>query len=239
MEHNELNKILFEKMSNEQDSYREWLISQTPKEILKHAYEYIIREDIVMAMEDLDLTEIQTKTLLASPTPLSDVYHYYEDLEIDHMNVIRDSIMDLTDKRYRTHEQQKATPLYLHPAEYAYEHGEMANYNISHQANFDCKKAIEDAIFKNYHNEDYKLNADAAAQEVLQKFSMDRIRYILANTVQKKIHDGRISQGNKEWAKTIPIPEDKNNVYLIADQVNPGLIDILLKQILLIEGDVK
>ena len=110
MEHNELNKILFEKMSNEQDSYREWLISQTPKEILKHAYEYIIREDIVMAMEDLDLTEIQTKTLLASPTPLSDVYHYYEDLEIDHMNVIRDSIMDLADKRYRTTKGYSSLP---------------------------------------------------------------------------------------------------------------------------------
>ena len=42
-------------------------------EILNHAYEYTVREDIVMAMEELELTDAQAQALLDSPSPLADV----------------------------------------------------------------------------------------------------------------------------------------------------------------------
>ena len=48
------NTALFEKMSDEQDKFRDWLKSQPPEEILHHTYEYTVREDIVMAMEELE-----------------------------------------------------------------------------------------------------------------------------------------------------------------------------------------
>ena len=50
MNTNDLNTALYEKMAAEQDNYRDWLKSQSPEEVLNHAYEYTIREDIVMAM---------------------------------------------------------------------------------------------------------------------------------------------------------------------------------------------
>ena len=57
---------------------------------------------------------------------------------------------------------------------------------------------------------------------------------ILANTVLKKEHDGRISRDNKAWAKTIPMPEDggdpRHSYALVVDKVNPGLTDLFLKQ---------
>ena len=43
-------------MAAEQDKFRDWLKSQPPEEILKHTYEYTVREDILMAMEELELT---------------------------------------------------------------------------------------------------------------------------------------------------------------------------------------
>ena len=49
------NARLYEKMKAEQDKYRDWLASQEPSEILNHTYEYTIREDIVMCMEELEL----------------------------------------------------------------------------------------------------------------------------------------------------------------------------------------
>ena len=51
MNTNNLNTALFEKMTAEQDKFRDWLKSQPPEEVLNHAYEYTIREDIVMAIE--------------------------------------------------------------------------------------------------------------------------------------------------------------------------------------------
>ena len=51
------NTALYEKMAAEQEEFRDWLKSQPSEEILNHAYEYTVREDIVMAMEELELTE--------------------------------------------------------------------------------------------------------------------------------------------------------------------------------------
>ena len=60
--------------------------------------------------------------------------------------------------------------------------------------------------------------------------------YVLANTVQRKNFDGRISRDNKDWAKTIPVFEDKNyfgedrRSSFEVDAVNPGLTDIFINQ---------
>lgn len=37
------NTKLYEKMFEEQEKFRGWLLSQPPKEILNHTYEYILR----------------------------------------------------------------------------------------------------------------------------------------------------------------------------------------------------
>jgi len=50
MTNEELNLKVYEKLSDEQQKYKEWLLKQPPEEILKHAYEYSVREDIVFAM---------------------------------------------------------------------------------------------------------------------------------------------------------------------------------------------
>ena len=97
MNTNDLNTDLYEKMAAEQEKYRDWLKSQPPEEILHHTYEYTIREDIVMVMEELELTDAQAQALMDSPTPLADVYRYFEKLETGHMDVIRDSIENRAD----------------------------------------------------------------------------------------------------------------------------------------------
>ena len=95
MNTNNLNAAIYEKMATEQEKYRDWLKSQPPEEILHHTYEYTVREDIVMAMEELELTDAQAQALLESSSPLADVYRYFEKLETGHMDVIRDSIENL------------------------------------------------------------------------------------------------------------------------------------------------
>ena len=88
---------LYEKMKVEQDKYRDWLLAQPPAEILNHTYEYTMREDIVMAMEELELSPKRAKALLKSPCPLDDVYKEFKDREVEHMDTIRDSIESRAD----------------------------------------------------------------------------------------------------------------------------------------------
>ena len=55
----ELCTKLYQRMTAEQEHYRNWLLAQPPGEILDHAAEYTVREDIVMEMEELELPEAQ------------------------------------------------------------------------------------------------------------------------------------------------------------------------------------
>ena len=71
MTNEELNTALYKKVFAEQEKYREWLLSQPPDEILNHCYEYTVREDIVLALEEYDLSDKQCKALLKSPRPLA------------------------------------------------------------------------------------------------------------------------------------------------------------------------
>ena len=201
MKPNDLNAALYEKMAAEQDKYRDWLKSQPPAEVLNHAYEYAVREDIVMAMEQLELTDAQAQALLDSPTPRADVYRHFEKLEISYMDVIRESIENRADDLCNAQAELRKAAIYPHSAAYAKEHGELEQYRASNNANLRCKEAIEAAVRE--HFDGMYLSHDAA-RGVIQTYGMDRVMLVLANTVQLQDWDGRYSRRNKEWAKTIP-----------------------------------
>lgn len=83
---------LYQRMSAEQKQYRKWLLGQPPGEILKHATEYTVREDIVMEMEELKLTDAQARALLKSKTPLTDIYKEWNKMETCHMEDVQTAI---------------------------------------------------------------------------------------------------------------------------------------------------
>ena len=60
--------IFYEKMKAEQDKYRDWLLHQEPSEILNHTYEYTMREDIVMCMEELEQMCIRDRAIRGGTT---------------------------------------------------------------------------------------------------------------------------------------------------------------------------
>lgn len=130
MTHEELNTSLYEKCFAAQEHYREWLLSLPPEEILNHTYEYTIREDILLALETNDLSDEQATALLSSPAPLDDVFHDFEQIEGDHMDLIRGCIETRADDILK--DQREAAlkqPVYKFPASYAKEHGETAEYH--------------------------------------------------------------------------------------------------------------
>ena len=92
MTNEELNTKLYEKMFAEQEKYRSWLLTLSSGEMLNHAYEYVMREDILLALEYHDLTDGQAKALLKSLVPLADVFMDWEKRETGHMEDIRETI---------------------------------------------------------------------------------------------------------------------------------------------------
>ena len=92
MTNEELNTKLYEKMFAEQKVYRDWLLTQPTDEILRHTYEYTVREDILMTLEVNDLSDKQCRALLKSPCPLGDVFKDFEKRETGYMDEIRDTL---------------------------------------------------------------------------------------------------------------------------------------------------
>ena len=91
----ELSSKLYAKMSAEQDKFRAWLVEQPPADILNHAVEYAVREDILMEMEALELPDDQARALLASPDAMSDIYKTFSKMvDTGHMDVVRECIED-------------------------------------------------------------------------------------------------------------------------------------------------
>ena len=118
------------------------------------------------------------------------------------------------------------TPVYQLPFDYAQAHDECAQYNASLDANIACKEAIETAIGRYYgHN---RLGAVPAVRDVVKQFGYERRLYVLANTVQRLEHDGRISRKNKEWAWKTPFGADPKCAYFIITNCHPGLLNIFL-----------
>ena len=117
-------------------------------------------------------------------------------------------------------EPMPEVPIYHETANYAYEAGELESYRASLAANVECRRAIEAAISSNYR--DNRLDADAAVKSVLEQFSPERVRYVLANTIQQKDFDGRIPQPLKEWAKSVEVCPENASRFLV-DKPNPGL----------------
>ena len=95
-------------------------------------------------------------------------------------------------------------PVYYEPFSYAKENDEVDLYRTSYRLNSECKQAIHEAIADNY---DGMYLGDGAVDQVVRQYGMERVGYILANTLHHKSYDGRFSHGNKEWSEQVSTPE--------------------------------
>ena len=230
MDAEKLTAALHEKMSAELDKFRAWLVAQPPEEILNHTVEYTTREDILMAMDFIELTEAQVSALLESPSPLADVYKNWSNMDFNVMDNIVSAIEDRADTVIRRTEELYKAPIYKESFEYAYEHGETEQHLASNRANIACRDAIEKAV--NSHYRDSRFDAEAAVREVVKRFGYERTFYVLANTVQTQGGDGRVSQSNKQWAQTVPIVFEggRRDVSYLITRAHSGLLDMFVSQ---------
>ena len=72
-QHGTLDEQLYDKLSQEQDTFRKELLALPPEQILDKAWEYLVREDILLTMEYNELDDEQAKALLELPDAMSDL----------------------------------------------------------------------------------------------------------------------------------------------------------------------
>ena len=232
MTNEELNTALYKKMFAEQDAFRSWLLEQTPEEILRHAYDYVMREDILLSLEYNDLSDRYASVLLDMDKPLAAIFNKLEHTESPHMEHVWDCVEQCAKDTLEA-QQMTGLPIYPHSAAYAREHDELPAYRTSYQANVDCSKAIDAAIREHYS--DNRLNSEAVKQ-VVDRFGFDRTLMVLAATARYKDRDPRISDDNKKWASTIFVPDDKDvrgvdrTTAYVVGYAHPGLVNLFMRE---------
>lgn len=216
------------KMTEEFNTYRAWLLQQPPEEILKHAYEYSVKQDIILNVADADLSPAQIETMLRSPCPLEDVFKEasYSDMS-DYNSFLSFCLAERADAEIA---KQRAVPIYDGTAREAKEQGELDKFKASRRADSDCRDAIENAIVRNYDGS--RLNTKAAIAEVREQFGEKRLTRVTASLIANRPHDARISPENRAWADKKAISKE-----IGSGHTHPGLLDIFASR--LREGERK
>ena len=180
---------------------------------------------------DPELEETQAAALLAVSSPMEAIYGEWTERKSSDLDPMLDCI---SNRAYAALQAQRELPVYRYPGGYAHEHGELEQYRASRKADIACKEAIESAITEHYR--DNCLGREAVSQ-VVEQFGYERVLHVLANTVRHKEWDGRISQGNKAWARTVPVFEDLDawgndrNKEFVVDRSHPGIIDLFVDMV--------
>ena len=142
MKNDPLVAKLYNKMQQEQNEYRAWLLAQPPEEILNHAYEYSSREDILIALENASLRPAQLRALLESQAPLADIYKDYRDCDTNTLDVMTLCIADRADIDLMESTKKNWPPVCYQTGRYAREHEELPQYRASMKLNEECRDEL-------------------------------------------------------------------------------------------------
>jgi hypothetical protein len=99
-------------------------------------------------------------------------------------------------------------PIYKYSLAEARELDEESLWLESHKANVECKRGIEQAIRENFDG--MRLNG-GVVKSLCDEYGIDRVKFVLATTISENSEDGRYRPDNKEWAKSVFIPEETEN----------------------------
>ena len=176
MTNEQWNTTLYKQMFAEQEQFRSWLLTQPPQEILNHAYEYVMREDILLSLEYNDLTDAQAAALLSSPAPLADVYKTFDKMESSHMEEIWSCVEHRADKTLASQLDRAKT---LIDEFCAYEYASQADFSDLSKVNVAYTTVgDEDIPLQVYVDlERYKIERelDGKALDVRQYASLDEL----------------------------------------------------------------
>lgn len=218
----QFNQALYDKMAAEQQQFKYELLGLTPEEVLDHAYEFTVREDILMAMEFIELSAAQVAALLESPAPLADIFKDFRDMETGYMDNLQECIEGRAESlRDAQRKANRAIPLYQENVRYAKEHGEIELFQASQRANIACRDAIDAAIQEGHDG----MHLHADVKGVLAEFGPERVSHVLAAALLDKTWDQRISKGNQAWAASVPMFDTGTRHHDYAPRSHPLLLD--------------
>ena len=95
---NDYKNLLIQKVQSEYDEFIESLKKLPSEKVINFSYEKVIKEDLVTSIESTNLDEIQAKSLYRLKYPLDYCYREWLDNDLNHMEMLEDTINDAASK---------------------------------------------------------------------------------------------------------------------------------------------
>ena len=95
---NDYKNVLIQKVQSEYDEFIESLKKLPSEKVIDFSYEKVIKEDLVTSIESTNLDEIQAKSLYRLKYPLDYCYKEWLDNDLNHMEMLEDTINDAANK---------------------------------------------------------------------------------------------------------------------------------------------
>ena len=202
---------------------------------MENANDHIVDKAIAQTEAEIENTDF------LSNGDLSDFDKPIETVTLDSAEYLRNAEMSMEDDMNMIDgiinngkkEERPDVPLFLEEIDFSTcDDATLQSFRESAKANMECAKEISQALSQNYDYERYTLNSEQALRDVREKFSDDRIAFVLANVLQGT-SDGRISKEVKDFAKDTlqDVPElyTKRKLFLSS---HAGLINLFAKTVM-------
>lgn len=202
---------------------------------MENANDHIVDKAIAQTEAEIENTDF------LSNGDLSDFDKPIETITLDSAEYLRNAEMSMEDDfnmidgiiNNGKKEERPDVPLFLEEIDFSTcDDVTLQSFRESAKANMECAKEISQALSQNYDYERYTLNSEQALRDVREKFSDDRIAFVLANVLQGT-SDGRISKEVKDFAKDTlqDVPElyTKRKLFLSS---HAGLINLFAKTVM-------
>lgn len=212
---------LANKVEAEWKAFLDNMKKETPAVLIESAYEISTKDNIqtYITEENLDLSEKQINALLSSKNTLADLYDdWSSDEYLNSYSDVAELLKITADKLSEAIDRE--------------------NLMLFRKENREYTNMIEALAAKHYENNSF--NTEAALDELLEKYSFERIRTIAAANVVElydRLQDRRIDRNNYEWAKNVidALPEHiKAEMQPVGSNrltMHTGLIDLLTNRV--------
>ncbi len=88
------NALLYEKVQAEYDAFIEELKAEPAEEVIKKAYEKVIKEEFVCICEFAKFEQKEAKAMYLEKYPLDRMYQDWLKSDVSYMDMLRDSVDD-------------------------------------------------------------------------------------------------------------------------------------------------
>ena len=216
-----LEEKLANKVGDEWKAFLDDMKKESPAVLIESAYEISTKDNIqtYITEENLELTEKQINALLSSKNTLADLYDdWSSDEYLNSYSDVAELLKITADKLSEAIDRE--------------------NLMLFRKENRECANMIDAMAAKHYENNSFK--AEAALDELLEKYSFERIQTIAAANVVElydRLQDRRISEENYNWGKSVlnALPDN----YRVEMQpvgsnrltMHTGLIDLLANRV--------